>query len=678
MNRRSLVFVAMLSMVLLSLAPFGRGYAAPLQPVGFQASKGPLLCSLANPNFSTFPVINLNFRMLDANLMPVVPSDGDLRFSENGNVPVPVSGGVQRNLTDIGINFYVAADKGNRSPQESVRKVLQDLAGYYNEQSDTIKVYNNPKNISTVSHPGTDARSFAQFAAEYPIDKDSQPRQVKGILDEILTAVEKSSDPCQNPRVIIMIAGDDALEKKWILDYGKRIKDSGSKLIIFHLQSERGEFASRDVYSEFANYAGGIYKQVFSAETDIRSVLDQIVLYRQSFSVSYRTNYGQTGMHNIAVFYQGGNIPVQGSSAYQIDIRPPRISLMGPTWVERLRTDDFETQTSTYSIDSETYTVSITWDDAYPRDINDMAKLIVDEDGKPPQEFEIFLQGQGDGTYAFTWNFSDRAEIQRTKIGLSVIAADEFGNIGTSDSIGIDFHVVPTTVTVDDGWKYLVYGLGAAVFLLVALIVVSWIFFRTQMRSIAARGGAMVGKIAGEIRKTLVGGGQRGKPLATLKVLEGPPTMIGQELKVFAESVKLGRNPQLADMTFYGPDILTSVSGLHAKLEKVNGGWRIVALSESRSETFIDDQPLNFHEPSPISDGQKIRMGYPAQQPVILIFSSAPNDSPRKTQVGSDDPRRTDVSMPDLNEKTKPGLYKPVSKKSTSKDSDSVFDEFRN
>lgn len=84
-----------------------------------------------------------------------------------------------------------------------------------------------------------------------------------------------------------------------------------------------------------------------------------------------------------------------------------------------------------------------------------------------------------------------------------------------------------------------------------------------------------------KVRVTIVGGGKRGKPLATLKVTEGPQGMVGQELKIFTEFVKLGRDPERADMTFYSPEVNSSVSGLHARIERVNNSWRIVSLSQS-------------------------------------------------------------------------------------------------
>jgi len=182
--------------------------------------------------------------------------------------------------------------------------------------------------------------------------------------------------------------------------------------------------------------------------------------------------------------------------------------------------------------------------------------------------------------------------------------------------------------------------------------------------------GARVTAVVEVVRKTLVGGGVRGKPLATLTVNDGPPNMIGKELKIYTEIIKLGRDPQRADMTFYSPDAKSSISGLHARIERVDGYWRIVAVSQSGSETFIDDVAIPFNEPRSLINGQSIRMGYLAQQPVVFTFTSLISDEALKKPVT--DIRGTDVS-PDRLVVQKTREIKPQSQGQD----DNFFDEFR-
>ena len=115
--------------------------------------------------------------------------------------------------------------------------------------------------------------------------------------------------------------------------------------------------------------------------------------------------------------------------------------------------------------------------------------------------------------------------------------------------------------------------------------------------------------------------------LRALEILDGPQNLLGKELNIFADSVNLGRDPSRSDLTFYGPESSTSVSGLHCKLQRNENGWQISALSSSKSETFIEEESIPFLTPFSISDGQKIRLGYLAQQPVEFIFhiKASPN-----------------------------------------------------
>lgn len=129
----------------------------------------------------------------------------------------------------------------------------------------------------------------------------------------------------------------------------------------------------------------------------------------------------------------------------------------------------------------------------------------------------------------------------------------------------------------------------------------------------------VIGQVVNQVRKTIIGGWKRGKPIAMLKVIDGPANLVGKELPIYSENVKLGRDPAQADFTFY-ENANSTISGLHARLERVNHSWRLVAVSKSGSETFLDDQPLPMMSPAPIHDGQVIRLGYPAQQCVELEF----------------------------------------------------------
>jgi len=176
--------------------------------------------------------------------------------------------------------------------------------------------------------------------------------------------------------------------------------------------------------------------------------------------------------------------------------------------------------------------------------------------------------------------------------------------------------------------------LGIIVLILTVFIVV----MRKQLIDVIKNNRGDKG-VFQEVRKTLVGGGRR-KVLAKLMVIEGPMSILGKELTIFTESVKLGRDPAQSDYSFFA-DTNSSVSGLHCRIERVNGTWRLVAVSKSGSETFLDGQSIPFNRPIPISNGQIIQMGYPAQQPVIFEFQAIDTGY----QPQADDPRKTETDV---------------------------------
>jgi hypothetical protein len=229
----------------------------------------------------------------------------------------------------------------------------------------------------------------------------------------------------------------------------------------------------------------------------------------------------------------------------------------------------------------------------------------------------------------------------------------------------------PTQIIIYDSGG--VFFIVAFVFFAIVVIALQIIFFRKQTAMFMAGIGQRVTELINNVRYTLVGGVARVKPLATLRVIEGPQAMIGQKLEIYTEVVKLGRDPKRAEITFYEPDTNSSVSGLHARIEFVNRTWRIVALSVSGSETFVNDTAIPFAEPYPLESGQLVRLGYAAQKPVTFEFNVLviATSSIRKTEA---DYRKTDVGdtvMPVKFSKV------PEKKLQTQGSDDDIFNEFR-
>lgn len=639
-------------------------------------------CITEVPVTGAYPNVKINFRVFDQLLTPVAQiSDQDIRISENGMPAVPFTSGMQSNAQGLGMDFYILIDRGNRTDQYQAKYFLDSfITNIYNDALDTVQIYTDEGNQPTPFFPSPTASKLAQAIANFPTEKVGSPRIADSTIQFIMNNIEGSFNTCQKPKILFMVLGDDVISSNLATEISQRAKKSFTKLILFHTPNPRdGAFASRSYYEQMAVDAGGQYIQVVTSSDTSRSIANAISGYRQSYTGTYRTNNGVSGSHDISFVYKGVNTLTKGSTSYTISLLKPQATLVVPTIIERTAKQSISTG-YVYDKPTETVSVNVAFPDGFPRKVESKGMLIINRSGSSELRRQITLTSSSGDVYQFSWDLADIGDASRNDLTLKVELSDETGLSFTSQDVPVTIlSHVPLSLM---GERYLVYIMLGLVLLLVIALIVMW----RRMGNLVVRGRDAISNVAGVIRKTIVGGGaRRGKALATLKVIDGPPSMINQELKIFSESVKLGRDPQKADMTFHAPEANSSVSGLHARIEKVNGAWRIVAVSQSGSETFVDDSVIPFNEPYPLHSGQVVRLGYLAQQPVVFTFNSeianqASDVAPRPTIVGGgDDIRKTIVEK----DKTIPANVIKISAdkkevlKQSKAESDNIFDEFR-
>jgi len=376
---------------------------------------------------------------------------------------------------------------------------------------------------------------------------------------------------------------------------------------------------------------------------------------------------------------------IVGNNSYTIQLDTPTVTV-APQDTSILRIANKNTEGG-YIFDKNTENIDLNIDwKGYPRKLTS-AKMIVNN-GTP---IDVQLEKINDTQYRVAWDLSgfDQRGSFQAKINLQL--NDELSEgIAERTFSGETTVQIVNRVPVSLMTTYLLYGLYA----LFGLMIIAFLIWRKKITASLVKGGKSVGEA---IRKTIVGNrNSRKNPIASLEIIDGPTNLIGKELPIYSESVNLGRDPAKSDMIFYGPESLTSVSGLHCKIQCLQGGWQITALSSSRSETFIDDEAMPFLSPVTISEGQKVRLGYLAQQPVEFIFhikesiSSAAND-PRKTNTlgnesiglkkGSFVPNPEMFSNSQASSQTKqPGSIPPPvfpSKSDANKNDDDPFKDFR-
>jgi hypothetical protein len=624
-------------------------------------------CITETPLTGSFPIVQLKFRSLDPKLNPVLGlSDNELRISENGQIAVPLTGGIQTTPADLGSDFYFVINKGNRTDQSSARSILDSFLNYYDQNKDRVYIYTDEGNSANLYFNPNSGIPFTQAVGSFPSDRIGSYRISDTAIQTVLNEIEASDNNCQRPKFLFVIVGDGVISESKFVEYAKKAKSNFTKIIVLHAPTKYNEPDMEYVYRGFVETASGYY--AFVPNGDFENIFKQIDVFRQSYSVKYRSNYGASGQHNIDFVYQGVNAETRGVNYYSVNLLPPQITLLLSTTIERTAVTADKTG---YDFDKseETGSVQLSFPDGYPRKLNPTAVLIVNQPGQPELRYPVNLSSTSAGSdvYQFNWSLGSLGEERQKDISVKIEVVDELNSVVLSPDVPVTILTfVPLRLLAE---RYFIYILLAVVLILIAVIII----LRRQIAGGIAIVGARVTEIGEVIRKTIVGGGKRGKPLAILHVIDGPQNMIGQELKVYTEAVKLGRDPQRADMTFYAPDANSSVSGYHARIERVSGAWRIVSVSQN-SETFIDDMAIPSNAPHPLQDGSVIRLGYLAQQPVVFSFGGSiiPTDAPQKTTSIAEEGeyRETDLGVSDL-----------ISGKKTltevEKSGDDIFDEFR-
>lgn len=625
MNYISRLFLICVFLVFPTTTYIGNTSVEQQQQQQQQSTGETVLCMMKAPDASTFPNVSIDFRLIDENLVPVTDMgkvSQNLQISEGGKPNLALSN-VKSNPKEGGISFYLIVDKGNRSKQDLAKNILQSFSNYFNLETDEVKIYTDEENTATLYYPDlSKGNTLAQAISKFKTDKGTQPYQIMNSLNAVLDEIESNPFSCQKTSVIVMIVGDATLDTSKLANISERLKTSSVKLSLLHIPhpTDNTSFKDEGIYKTFTTRVRGDYVALTSVDQGgVTSVFDQLMHFRQTYSAEYHTNDGENGNHQVGASYNDTPLLVKGESSYNINLTPGQVKLSNDAMViGRNKKPD-----GSYDKEAQTFQVTVSWPDGHILTLDPKANLHVvrSEDGFK-KDIPVNLTEQANGIYEFSWVFEDIAPKDSNHFSITLEVFDEFGNgLTTSANNVIVNNLLPAPPPSQlPLWFYIIVG-SVGFLVLVVSILVLILFLKFRNFSFIERGKQEAAKIVGEVKKTFIGGGgSRKKPLFILRVIEGPLNMVGQDLPVYTESVKLGRDDRKADLIFYGVDTNSSVSGLHARIERVGGLWRIVALSESGSETFINGAAISFNEPCELNPNDKIRLGYLARQAVELEF----------------------------------------------------------
>jgi pSer/pThr/pTyr-binding forkhead associated (FHA) protein len=114
-------------------------------------------------------------------------------------------------------------------------------------------------------------------------------------------------------------------------------------------------------------------------------------------------------------------------------------------------------------------------------------------------------------------------------------------------------------------------------------------------------------------------GGPKGKGIGSLKVLEGPPGLIGETFQLTRQVTMIGRNAEAAHIVFY-PDEDSTISRVHCTIREA-GKYVVLVDNNSTNGTSINGHAVKPNEMVQLRDGDEIVLGNLANRGVKLKFS---------------------------------------------------------
>lgn len=667
---------------------------------------GNSVCVIGTPDVSKFPEVHLSVRALDADMNPVnaipqsnfsVEEEGDryqldrLVYNEKG----------------AGLNLYFVFDRGKYTDIGTVQGVINRFVEQFGvdglDQITIIKADDEGSNVILDKSTNFSAVKAPMSDLGIPLTYDTTP--LIGI-SKALDDIRASGNGCMQPSAIVVISGNISFSysnAEMVNILVNTATEIGTQIHVVQTSNQPAAFG---FFSQMVDGTGGSIivpagsLNADSSELDL-NLFSKLNNLRGTYTLSYRTAGGASGTRNVTVLLNGvASAAETQSSMYTIDLQPASVSLQAPdSGAEITRTAEkfldpgFEYDTDNVSID-----FTIEWPDGIRR-IPSQIRIIGITSTKEVTIQEISSTDPNQNSYHADWDVKELTSEGDNPMGIRIEITDELG-IKTVTT-PVNFNVrnnIPETVAKQTTQElnknlkitqYLVYALAGLIALAIALIII----FRKKIKQAFSSSGK-IGMAIENVRKTIVGGtGRRKNPIAKLEILR--PTV---EVKsIFTESIKLGRDPNISDYTFYTLNSECSVSGEHAHLVKKRDGWKIIAVSASGSPVFVNEQRIKMHEEVPLKSGQLVELGYQDLGSALFRFVEVETSEkfefaedtefkPDKSVPSPDDYRKTQVLVVDDHEQESAGrsgvtqtvvdndVFGPVSEPD---DFDSLFEDLR-
>ena len=596
---------------------------------------------LGVPDTSNFPDVSFSFRALTSagyNFKEI--SADQVQVSENNTNTGAKN--LVKNPNGAGLNLYIVIDEFNRTDSELVALFLRRLASYtFLEGFDNLTIVTNnyerlERDNPYVALPKTSSiNTITTFASGLSSRRDHQ--YVNMALAETYSIILDDNQRRTQPTHIILLVGPDTIYQsdRMIADVDRLTGLAGVPLHVFELQHPVRGFINSSVFKDLADTGNGKYFQIMQADkrTQEFSMFDEPFFdflngERMTYTLEYRSKLGIEGNRNVVLGFQDLNIveSAGGIFNYSVNLLPPEIELKQPlpnSQIVRTASQDMG-GTFIYDKDMQTIVFDVLWPDQYPRNIVSIDLGINTPIGSDTTRLPRDPLSK---TFSYEWDLRKISQEGDNPVEILVTVTDELGLTNGSNPVAVTVsNVIPPELTareISPEVQVQIQRVNIISYVLagiVIILIISLILLRKKIKNLDFK--SIGDSIVNQVRKTFLPNSGKKDPVAMIRIITGPENLIGEELNIFTESVKLGRDPAQADFAFFNPDSKSTVSGLHAEIRRQNGQWLLENYSSS-GETVLNGSRIPDDKPAIIYQGDRIRLGYLAQQCVEFEFGTA-------------------------------------------------------
>jgi pSer/pThr/pTyr-binding forkhead associated (FHA) protein len=374
--------------------------------------------------------------------------------------------------------------------------------------------------------------------------------------------------------------------------------------------------ASAQRLKKLAEATGGMFV-IFDRPASLDSIFQRLADERTQYLLSYRSTLAVTGQHSLfaRVTLPGGAVLTSEVSAFPLRIEPPVIAIQNaPAAIQRVSQ---QPGADPQTIEPTTYAVQFAADfpDGHPRALNEV-QLLVDGEVADTQRIAPIE--------SLNWPLAGYAASGAHTLQLR--ATDELGLVAESEVLTVTVTVaIPQVAAAQRAAGVPVEVVGLAGLIAAAgLAVIVWLWLRRRPPPAPAQAAASrqtqpltpisrrraTPRLPLPLPQIHLPARRAAQPKrfgkAYLEVVEpGAGGGSRNDIELFGETVRLGREPSLAQIVF--PD--RSVSRLHARIEETPPGVFQIFDERSTSGTWVNFNQIPAGAGCELKPGDLINLG---------------------------------------------------------------------